>query len=180
VKQVAVTIDDVPNAVLAADASLQQLLTGQMQAELNRAVDDHLLAQIASAGPLGGSVGADLIAQVRAAVGVLRAAGFKPSVLALSPDDSASLDLTTTGADDAYVFSLDVGGSRLWALNVIEVASGIDPHVLDPAVLGTIYSQSATLTVDSYTGLAENTSRLRLEANVLAHVRDPFACYVVS
>ena len=180
VKQVAVVVEDVPNAVLAADSTLQTLLTTQMRAELDRATDDHLTDQIEAAGPLHGQTAGGLIEELRAAVGTLRAAGFRPSVAAVNPDDSAQLDLTTTGADGAYVFGLDVGAAQLWQLRIVEVSSGINPTVIDPAALGTLYAQTGTLVVDGYTGLERNVSRLRLETNVLAHVRDAAAAYIVS
>lgn len=42
------------------------------------------------------------------------------------------------------------------------------------------YAQTGQLTMDPYSGLGENTVRIRLEANILYHVLDASAAYFVS
>ena len=161
--QVAIVVDEVPNAILAADRTLQQLLQTQMRAELDRAIDEHVVDQITAAGPLSGSTGATLIEKLRAAVGSLRAAGHNPTVVAVNPDDSAGLDTLTTGADDAYVFDLNVGAARLWRSESWRWRPPSSRRSSTRGRSGSCWPQVGTLTIDGLTGLERNVSRLRLE-----------------
>ena len=62
-----------------------------------------------------------------------------PSVLALNPDDSASLDLTTEDGSGAYVFVIRSSGADvLWTLTVVESPAVDDPILIDPARLGVL------------------------------------------
>ncbi len=99
---------------------------------------------------------------------------------ALSPEDSGALDTYAVGSDGLFAFPLNEGASQMWQMQLIEIAAPIDPLVVDPANLGQFYTQVGQLTVDPYSGLGENTVRIRLEPNVLYHVRDASAAYFVS
>jgi hypothetical protein len=103
--------------------------------------------------------------------------GTNPSVVALSPADAVELDLFTTGADDAYAFALRDSGSSspLFGLRIVETAAVTNPLLIDPPALGLLYVGQAALEVDPYSGFKENVSTVRLEGNVLYHVRNPRA-----
>lgn len=182
VEQFAITIDNVPEVLFSAEPALQSFLRSRMQHVLDSAIDTHVISQILDATPPSGSSGSGRIEQVRNAVADTRAHGATPSVLVLNPDDAAALDLTTTGADDAYVFATRSTGSAspLWSLAIVEVPSLTDPILIDPALLGVLYAGTATILIDPYTGLKTNTVRLRLELEALLHVRSPAGAYVVA
>ncbi len=105
-------LDNVPQALLSAEPALQAFLRTRMQRVLDLAIDTHVITQVLAAAPPSGSDGAMLIEQARNAVAEARALGADPTVLALPPDTAADLDLTTTGADDAYLFATRDTGSH--------------------------------------------------------------------
>ncbi len=170
-----------PNAVIGAEAALLAFLKTELRYQLDVAVDQHVLAQLALADIPSGKTGTNLVDQVRNAVTAMRDAGANPNLVVLSGEDAAALDLTQTGSDDAYVFASRATGSAspLWGLDVVETAQATSPIVLDTSLVGVLYAQTGTFVVDPYSGLDTNVSRVRLEANVLFHVRDAAGAYLV-
>jgi len=82
----------------------------------------------------------------------MRAVGANPTLAAINPDDAAALDLSTTGADDAYVFALRATGnsSPLWGLRFIE-GRNVPPgsvYLIDPAPLGIFHQGTSTFLAD--------------------------------
>lgn len=96
-------------------------------------------------------------------------------MLAVSPGDSADLDLTTVGADGEYLFAVrESAGSPLWSLTAVESEAISDgtAYLLDPVRLGVLLVGAGSLVADPLTGLAQNTIRLRLELEARAHIRN--------
>lgn len=182
VEQFAITIDDVPQILFSSEPALHSFLRTRMQRVLDLAIDTHVLDQIQAASPPSGASGTGLITQVRNAVAASRTLGANPSVLAVSPDAAADLDLTTTGTDDAYLFATRGTGSAspLWGLQIVESPSVTDPILLDPGLVGALWAGAGTITIDPYTGLKTNTVRLRLEIEALFHVRAIAGAYVIA
>jgi hypothetical protein len=182
VRQVAVVIDEVPNAIVDGNQTLMQFLRSEGQLQLDIAIDSHVLSQIDAAAPPSGQDGADLIAQTRNAISAMRLVGANPTTMILSPDDAAALDLDTRGADDMYTFAVrDVGSSSpLWTLRVVESASIVTPMLVDPTRLGVLYAGSVTLLTDPYSGFTKNTTDIRIEGNVLFHIRDINGAYEIT
>jgi hypothetical protein len=182
VRQVAVVIEDVPNAVVNGSQTLMQFLRSEGQLQLDLAIDAHVLAQIDAAVPPTGQDGANLIEQTRNAISAMRLVGSNPTTLILSPDDAADLDLFQTGSDDAFVFpTRDTGtSSPLFGLRIVESASVVDPMLIDPVRSGVLYSGEVALTSDPYSGFSRNTTTLRIEGNVLFHIRDINGVYIVA
>jgi hypothetical protein len=185
VRQLAIMVRDVPNAVLdqTGAASFDAFINGQLRFRYQSALDTHVIAQIDAASPDSGGTGADSIGILRNAVGAMRDKGMRPSIAALNPTDAANLDLTTTGADNAYLFPLrDTGNSSpLFGLRFIEVPS-INPgtvYLIDPQQAMTVYTGDVSLLSDPYSGFSRNTTDLRLEGNVLGHVRNIQGVFVV-
>jgi hypothetical protein len=117
-----------------------------------------------------------MIAMLRNAITAMRALGADPDIAVLNPTDAAALDLTTTGADDQYVFALrDTGDSSpLWGLEIIErIGGGSDPpYVIDRSMLGVLYLGDLSVQADPYSGFKANLVTLRVEVNALFHVRN--------
>jgi hypothetical protein len=173
VRQLACVISDVPNAILEAESTLRAFLQQQMQFGLNTYLDAHVLAQIDAEATGVGQVGANLVEVLRNGISAMRANGVNPSLVALSPEDSVDLDLTTVGSDGMYLFSVN-GGQAPWRLKVVEVANVVNPVLIDPAALGILYLQAARFAIDSSgDAFVSNTSVCRLEFNCLMHVRIP-------
>jgi Phage capsid family len=177
-RQLAVVLSGVPNAVLEASSQLADLLSTRMRYELDRALDAHVVSQIDAAGvTVNTGTGSDLIALIREAVTVARAQGANPTVLAVAPEDAEQLDLAIQpGSSGDYVFATRSAGvaSPLWNLRIVEspAMSGHAPLVIDPAILGVLYASGLVFAADPYSGFKVNTTDIRAEGMVLFHVRD--------
>jgi hypothetical protein len=180
----AITAHGIPQRVFDAESTVQALLEGEMRRKLDLELDQHVIDTIDGASPATGTPsGTGLIEKARRAVREHRALGSSPSVLAVSPGDSADLDLTTTGADDAYVFVVRASdGSPLWSLTVVECEAVPDgtAYLLDPGRLGVLLVGQGSIVVDPLTGLHQNTVRLRVEVEAVAHVRAAVGAYTFS
>jgi hypothetical protein len=179
-KQFAVTISNVPSQLLESIDVFYSFLRSEMGYQLDLAVDAHVLAQVAAATPEHGKTGSDLISRVRNAIAAMRALGANPTILALSPTDAAALDVTKT--ELGYVFAIrDTGSaSPLYGLTLVENPQITAPVLIDPALLGVLYTELGTLLVDPFTSLEKNLVRLRAEFTGLFHVRSPEAAYVIE
>jgi hypothetical protein len=182
VRQFAILANDVPAKLLDSEILTLDFLRQEMQWQLERALDQHLVERILDSGPLSGSTGSDLIAKVRNAVAAMNELGANPSVLALSPADAAALDLTQVGADDLYLFlTRDVGSaSPIWSLRIAEVPGLTDPIVLDPVMTGTMYVGNAAGMLNPYSGASQNLVQVRLEFEALAHIRNADGAFVIG
>jgi hypothetical protein len=183
VRTFAVVTSGVPTRLFDLEAQFAQFLRTEMQFQLELALDVHTIEQIMAASPPFGTTGADLIAQVRNAIAEMRAVGASPSILAISPEDAAGLDLTqTSGPEAAYVFTTrqSGGASPLWSLQVVEVPNLMEPVLLDPEMLGLLYTASGRLLVDPFSAMDTNEVRLRLEFDGLTHVRNISGAFVAG
>jgi hypothetical protein len=172
IRQLAVTISDVPNIVLEAAPLFRRFFDAEGRFVIDQNLDSHVMDRIAAAGVPFGNAGTGMVAQIRGAVTAMRAHGAAPSLLVLNPADAAALDLTAD-AGGSYIFPLNqTGGNRLWGLRVIERAGNAPPYVLDPAMLGTLYLGAMRFDADPFSGFTRNVTTLRVETNALFHVRD--------
>ena len=183
-KQWAAFVDEVPSKLFDAVEAFQAFLESELAYQLQLAVDAHCLAQIETAAPPAGSEGATLIEQVRNAIAAMRGLGANPTVLALNPTDAAALDVQKSGseANQQYVFATRATGSSspLFGCNVVEVANLEAPTLVDPALAGVLYLGDAAVLADPFSGMTENTVRIRCEADGLLHIRDIAGLYVIE
>jgi hypothetical protein len=173
--QFAVTINDVPNAILESVPLMSQSLNNEGRFQVDKALDAHLFSQIVAAAPPFGVTGADLITKIRNAVASMRAEGANPTIAVQNATDAASLDLSADAG--GYVFPTgDSGsGSPLWGFKIIErtSAAGTEPpYLIDPNMLGRLYLGTARFEAEPYTGFKPNLTTVRVEVKVLFHVRD--------
>ena len=182
IRQFAVTIDEVPVKLFDVEPALREFLGREGRYALDKALDAHVIAQIEAATPPSGSSGPMLIEQARNAVASSRALGANPTVLALNPTDAAALDLTTTGADSAYVFATRDSGSAspLWSLEIRESTTVTDPLVIDPLLAAVLYIGNASILVDPYTGMKRNVVDIRIEFEAFLHVRDVSGLWTIA
>lgn len=174
IKQFAVTINSVPNVVLESMSQMGAFLAGQGQFQVNKALDDHVLAQIVAASPAFGNTGSTTIEKVRNAITSMRALGANPDVLVINPTDLAALELLQDG-DGRYQFPINgTGTGPLWGLRVVErVGGGTDPmYLLDTRILGQLYLGRVKFDADPYTEFKKNLTTLRVEMNALFHIRN--------
>ena len=182
-RQAAVVIKNIPNALLDAAAALRVFLQSEGQYQVDAAVDAHVMTAIDGADTMTGSTGTTLVQKIRNAIGAHRAAGYNPTIAVVDPTDAAALDLYATGTDGAHAFPLGAYGasSPLFGLTVVEHAGTTDPTLIDPVGLGTLALGGATVDVDrGGENFTKNTSTLRVECSLLMVVRNGQAVYVIA
>ena len=172
--QFAVTINDVPNAILESIDLMRQFLDGEGRFQVEKAIDTHVLAQVVAASPPFGTSGSDLISKIRNGISTMRSTGANPSIVVLNPTDAASLDLSADAGGFVLATRDSGSGSPLWGLRVIErIGAGTEaPYLVDPQMLGMLYLGAARFEVDPYSGFKKNLSTLRVEVTGLYHVRN--------
>jgi hypothetical protein len=180
-RQLAVLLDEVPNAVLAAAPLFRRFFDSEGRLAIDKALDAHVLGRILAADPPRGLTGDGLVEQTRHAVTAMRAAGHSPSVLVVNPEDAADLDLAVDGGG-SYVFDVAAAGSAspLWGVRVREVPGLTAPLLLDPIALGSLYLGRLAVEADPFSGFSRNVTALRFEVNALMHVRDVSAARVLA
>ena len=52
--------------------------------------------------------------------------------------------------------------------------------LIDPAVLGVLYTGTGTILADPYSAMERNLVRVRIEGEALFHVRDVAGAYVIA
>ena len=173
----AVTVDGIPNAVLESISTARDWLNGEMQFQVQKALDAHCFSQIVAASPPFGNTGADTVTKVRNAIGSMPGEGANPDLLVMNSTDAAALDLSTSGTSTPYLFAVREpgGASPLFGLRLVErtSATGAEaPYVLDSNQLGRLYLGTMRIDADPFTGFKKNLTTLRCEVRALYHVRD--------
>ena len=162
-RQHAVTIDDIPNALFDSVPKLTSFLGPEGQFAVEQSLDARTMAQIVAAAVPFGMTGTTIIEQVRNGIAAMRATGANPTVLVLNPTDAAALDLIADAG--GFVFPLSASGSSspLWGLRVVErIGAGNEPpYLLDPAMLGVLYLGQMQFAADQYSGFRRNLTTLR-------------------
>jgi hypothetical protein len=180
-KQLAIVVDDLPSKLVSAEG-FAEWCEIELEYQLARSLDAHILSQITAASPPTGKEGEGKLEEIRNAVKAMRALGASPTLLACSPDYAAELDTLTAGVDKLPIFPLGaVGGSNpLFGLQPVEIPGIESVTLIDPALLGIDYLGYARLLLDPYSGMSRNTLRLRLEHEALFHVRSIEGAYVIE
>ena len=175
--QFAVTVDEIPNAVLESISTARDWLNSEMAFQVQKALDSHCFSQMVASSPPFGNVGADTITRVRNAIAAMRAEGANPDLLVMNATDAAALDLSTSGASTPYLFAVRApgGASPLFGLRLVErtSATGAEPaYVIDSNMLGQLYLGTMRIDADPFSGFSENLTTLRCEVKALFHVRN--------
>ncbi len=171
IKQVAVLIEDIPNALLAAEGALQGFLSSRMNVALAEAIDAHVLAAIAASTPDATSEGSTIQESLRHAKADLREKGAHGSVAILTPEQAVEIDTTP---------AIDMPQAFPYGLGLRESKSATSALVIDPAVAGVLYLGSLKADLDPFTGFSTNTTTLRLEQSLLFFVRNGDAIQSVT
>jgi hypothetical protein len=164
-------------------SEFRTFLDAEMALGFRRGLDDYvseiLLADL-TAGTPSGSTEFEVI---RRGVADVRAAGFQPNVIAMSPDTAVDVELLAD-ANERFYFAgpSGTGIGRLFGCRVVEanaVPAG-DVVILDTSNAARLYLGNVKVDVDSLTEFSTNQSRTRVEAQALAVVRQPSAGLVLS
>ena len=162
-KQVAVTINDIPNAIFESVDPMRAYLNSEGQFQVEKALDAHVMSQIVAAAPPFGTTGTGLVAVIRNGIATMRATGANPSIV-LNPTDAATLDLEADAG--GYIFPTRDSGSSspLWGHKVVErIGAGTEaPYLIDPQMLGQLYLGNMRFEADPFTGFKKNVTTLRI------------------
>ena len=180
VKQEAIILDAIPNAVLESMAGFRAFAEAELRFQIAKALDSHVFSSL-NTGATFGTSGTGLIAILRNGITAMAADGFTPDVAVLNATDAATLDLTQDTAG-SYVFALrDTGDSSpLWGLRIVvrTSAAGNEPPLLvDTSRAGVLYLGVMRVDLDPFAGVSgsnfeNNTTDIRAEVNCLMHVRN--------
>lgn len=178
----AVTLDDIPNAVLQSVPQFEAYMASEGEFQVMKAIDSHVMAQIVAATPDNGLTGTNLITQLRNGISAMRANGAQPRLAVLNPTDSVTLD-TYQASDGDYLFPTRSTNTAnpLWDLGIVErIGAGTEnPFLIDPQMLGVLYLGSMQFDADPYTGFKKNLTTLRVEIKGLFHVRNAAGAYEI-
>lgn len=167
-KQYAALVSDLPNQAFDSIDGLTQLLVSALGRELTKRLDDATLAAIEAALPATVSGGTGFLGKVRRAISDLEDNGARAALAIVSPEDLEAIDMMTE--DEVPIgFARDRFGLRYIAHPSLAAGEG---YVLDPAGI-VLYRANAKFDRDDVTGFDTNSSRVRLEYNALALVREP-------
>ncbi len=174
-KQIAAVVAGIPNIVLAQNG-IDSIIANDLRLSYGDALDWHVCQ-----GLNGASVGTQtlvtdpLLNVVRRSVTLLRASGFNPDTLLLTPTNSETLDLLTAGGTVGYVgpYVFGPGGSAnqpVFGMN-IRVSKNIgQPVVLDSRAFGKVYVSPVSLASFEEAAGLTNTSLVRFEGNAVLGV----------
>jgi hypothetical protein len=178
--QFAVVLPAIPNQILESIPAFTAFMNSEGAYQVSKAIDAHVLAQIVAAAPSFSNTGTTQIDKIRNQIGSMRALGANPTILALQPTDSATLDLIADAG--GYVFpTRDTGqSSPIFGCTTVEWTGTAPMYLIDPEMLGVLYLGSLRLDADPYTGFAANTTALRVEVNGLFHVRNVQGAYRIA
>jgi hypothetical protein len=164
-------LENVPSRIFDSQQAVRTLLGTELSRLLSESFDSYVVGVIEAASPPSDSTGSDLISQIRNAIADMHDLGGEPTVIALTPSDAATLDLSTD--DGGYVFIPGTTGqSVVWRLLVREVPSVTSPTLIDSQRLGLIYTGEGSVLLDPYSSMTTNQVRARVEAEAVMHVRD--------
>jgi hypothetical protein len=109
-----------------------------------------------------------MVAAVRKTITVMRASGYNPNLLILTPAADEALDLLVsgvTGGTADYVFSPGQFGPELWGLTRRVSKSIPASAIVDTRVFGKLYASRVSLARFEENSGASNTSLIRLETH---------------
>jgi Escherichia/Staphylococcus phage prohead protease len=165
-KQLATICTAIPNLYLEQRA-FNTTIENDLRAALNDALDALLVTAVAASGfqtPL-----ANMVLSVRAAITTLRAAGYNPNTVVLTPAADEALDVLVSGIASGtadFVFSpgqFSPGTIFGCARRVSKTVAA--PIVMDSGAFGKLYASPVALARFENASGTTNTSNVRMELN---------------
>lgn len=161
-KQVATISSGIPNVFLANEA-LRGYVNEDLRLAYSRAIDAHVLAQIAATTPASGTYNAQLLIAILSAAEVVTAAGYSPNTVVLSP--AQWLGIKTAVQPGSGDFVAGATDSFLDGLRKVSVVGLTTPYVLDSNALGVLHTTGARFATFEENAGSTNASTVRLESN---------------
>jgi HK97 family phage prohead protease len=163
--QVVTVQSGVPNIYLE-QAAFNTTVENDLRLALSDGLDKLVIDKFAASGfqtPL-----ANMVLSVRAAITTLRAAGYNPDTLALTPAADEALDVLVSGIASGtadFVFPPGQFGPTIWRLNRRVSKTLAAPVVFDSTAFGKLYAGPVSLARFEENAGKTNTSLVRLETN---------------
>ena len=168
-KQVAGVQTGIPNVFLEQPA-FNTAIEGDLRLTINEGFDRLILAAVAGSG-FQAPGGDELLVSIRKAITVLRAIGYAPDTLILTPAADEALDVLVsgiTGADNDYVFAPgQFSPTSIFGLSRRVSKSVPAPVVADAGALGKLYASAVSLARFEENAGSTNTSTVRLECHAV-------------
>ncbi len=166
-KQVATVQSGIPNVYLQS-ATFNSIIEGDLRLALNDGLDQLILTAIAGSGFQ--APGTDpLLVSIRKAVTTVRAAGYEPDTLILTPANDEALDVLVSGSSGAvndYVFPpAGFAPGTIFGLQKRISKSIPAAAVVDSKALGRLYASRVSLASFEENAGKTNTSLVRLETH---------------
>jgi len=163
-RQLAVVIKDIPNALIENVEGLTAFLNAEMERQINAALDAHVVAAILASTPdVSAGSGASVAEELRFAKAELAAKGLRANIAILPPAELAALDVMP---------AIEKPGAFPYGLALAE-SPALDAGLLaDTGVAGVLYRGQMRFAANPYTGFSKNTTDLRLECEALFIVRN--------
>jgi len=168
-KQVATVQSGIPNVYLQS-ATFGSVVEGDLRLALNDGLDKLILDAIS--GSAFQAPGTDpLLVSIRKAVTTVRAAGYEPDTLILTPANDEALDVLVSGSSGAvndYVFQPAASApGTIFGMQKRISKSIPAPAVVDSKALGKLYASRVSLASFEENAGKTNTSLVRLETSAV-------------
>ena len=150
-----------PN-ILLQNTSFRSWVNNDLVAAYRAALDYHCVTEIGSASIPTGGGGGNVYEDVLFTQEVVRAAGYDPSLVVMSPSDALAVQLLTMSSGVTYAFGQ--------APPTIVVSPSVEDgggFVCDPGALGVLFLGPAQFAVFEEDAGSTNTSTVRFESSGL-------------
>ena len=167
-KQVAGVESGIPNVYLESDA-LASVVEEDLRYQVYDGLDSLFVSAVASSGFQAPDTGTANLTSIRKAQTTLRAAGYSPNLVALTPANAESMDLLVTGLSGGtadFVFGAgQFGPQQVFGMPIVVSKSVAASVVVDTNAHGKMYVSPISLARFEENAGKTNTSLVRLECN---------------
>jgi hypothetical protein len=168
-KQVATVQSAIPNVYLESDA-ISRIVEQDLRLSLNDGLDSLVVAAFAASGFQAPGTDNPLVSY-RKAITTLRAAGYNPDTLVLTPAADEALDVMVSGISGGtadFVFAPgQFSSDTFFRMQRVVSKTVAAPVVVDSQAFGTFYAGPVSLAKFEENAGKTNTSLVRLETNAV-------------
>ena len=173
-KQVAAISSGLPNVYLE-NGDIESIISQDLRLAYSDGLDFHANAQIVASSGTQTLSTDPLLNVIRRSISLLWSLGYNADTLLLTPANSETLDLLTSGGTagwpGAYVFGAgQFGPPSIFGCNVRVSKNLANPVVLDSSAYARLYAGPVSLQRFEENAGASNSSLLRFEGNALLNV----------
>lgn len=172
--QIATKQAGVPNIMLES-SKFRSFIEVDLRLAFAGAIDRHVTTEIAAATPPEGTEGQNILEAIVHAAEKVASAGYSPRIVAAAPQDLISLLLLENPGPESSGYVGQHMNHLLAGLTKVPVKGLVQPMVIDPSALGTLYMSPVELKAFEENAGGTNSSTVRIENNGLFLVQRPDA-----